>query len=69
MRAGKLFVVALMAILTLSGAASESALAAHRKPHHGKYSHYKPGKNADLLGGKYKAPKAQKLPKHSYRKH
>ena len=70
MRAAKQLVIALIAILALSAAMSDSAYAAHRKkPHHGKYSHYKPGANVDMFGGKYKAPKKQKLQKHSYKAH
>lgn len=66
MKAGKYLVIALIAILAFSGAISDSAYAAHqKKPHHGKYSHYKLGKNLDMFGGKYKVPKKQKLPKHS----
>jgi hypothetical protein len=57
-------VIVLLAFLTLSGAVSESAYAAHRPRHqHGKNSHYKPDKNAYLFG-KHKAPKKLKLSKH-----
>jgi len=59
----------LIAILALSGAVSDSAYAAHRKHHHGKYSEYKPDKNAKYFGGKHISPKKQKLPKHTYGSH
>jgi hypothetical protein len=69
-RAAKHLVIALVAVLAMSGVLSDSVYAAHpKKPHHGKYSHYKVGQNADMFGGKYKAPKKQKLQKHSYKAH
>ena len=69
MKAAKYVVLALVAVLALGGVLSDAAYARQRKPHHGKYSHYAPGKNAELVGGKHKAPKKQKLPKHSYHAH
>lgn len=70
MKAAKHLVLALIAVLAMSGVMSDSAYAAHRKkPHKGKYSHYAVGQNVDMFGGKYKAPKKQKLAKHSYKAH
>ena len=68
MRAGTRLVIALIAVLTLSGAASENAYAWHHKHHAPKTPkyHYKPDKNAYLFGRKYKAPKKQHLPKKSH---
>ena len=70
-RAAKHLVIALTAFMALSGSMTNSAYAAHvhGKHHKGKYSPYKIGKNVDMFGGKYKSPKKQKLPKHSYKAH
>ena len=69
MRAGKQLVIAMIAVLALSGALSRSAYASHHKHHLPKAPkfRYKPDKNSYLFGGKHKAPKKQHLPKGSYR--
>ena len=72
MRAAKLLVIGMIAVLALSGGLGLSAYASRHKHHLPKAQkaqkyHYKPDKNAYLFGGKYKAPKKQKLPKGSYR--
>jgi len=68
-RPGKHLVIGLIAVLALSGDLGRSAYAAHHKRHQPKTPkmQYKPDKNSYLFGGKYKAPKKQKLPKGSYR--
>lgn len=73
MRAARLLVIGMIAVLALSGDLGMSAYASRHKyhppkAHKTKQGHYKPDKNAYLFGGgKYKAPKKQKLPKGSYR--
>jgi hypothetical protein len=68
-RTAKYFVVGIVAALALSGALSPSAFAWRHKQHPPKQPkiHYKPDKNAYLFGGKYKAPKNQRVPKVSHR--
>lgn len=64
--------IGMIAVLALSGDLGLSAHASRHKfhaakVHKTKQGHYKPDKNAYLFGGKYKAPKQQKLPKGSHR--
>ncbi len=70
-RAGKLFLMSVIAVLALSGALSQSAYAwphKHHKFHAAKTPkyHYKPDKNAYLFGGQYKTPKKQKYKEGSF---
>jgi hypothetical protein len=71
-RAAKNLVIGMIAVLALSGDLGLSAYASRHKyhppkAHKTKQGHYKADKNAYLVGGKFKAPKKQKLPKGSHR--
>lgn len=69
MRAARLLLIGIVAVLAI--AVGPSAYASHHKrklPKSPKY-HYKPDQNAYLFGGKYKTPKKQNLPKSSHYKH
>ncbi len=68
-RTGKHLVIAMIAMLALSGELGSSAYAwhhHHRLPKQQKM-HYKPDQNSYLFGGKHTAPKKQRPPKGSYR--
>ena len=71
MRAGKHLVIGMIALFILGGVLSPGAHASRNKHRVPKthFSHYKQGKNANLVGGKFKAPRKQHLPKGSYRDH
>jgi hypothetical protein len=65
-------VIGMIAGLALSGDLGLSAYASNHKhhipkPQKAKKMHYKADKNAYLVGGNYKAPKKQKLPRGSHR--
>jgi len=65
-------VIGMIAGLALSGDLGLSAHASRHKLHlpkaqKTKKMHYKADKNAYLVGGSYKAPKKQKLPRGSHR--
>ncbi|KAA6456444.1 hypothetical protein DYQ86_25240 [Acidobacteria bacterium AB60] len=70
MRLAKQGLIAGIAVLMLSGNLSLSAFAwghKHRAlPKAHSHTHYKTGPYADLLGGPNKAPKKQKVQKHSH---
>jgi hypothetical protein len=70
MRAARLLLIGIIAVLALGGSVGPSAYASRHKRHVPKSPkyHYKPDQNAYLFGGKYQTPKKQHLPKNSHYK-